>query len=104
MSENYRSRVERKQAAGNSKKQKPKKKKRGIAKKIILVLLAVGIIGMITGATTFYVLASDAPPLDEALLKDPLSSKVLDRNGNTIYEFGVEKRTYVTTDEILKII
>jgi penicillin-binding protein 1A len=103
MSENYRSRVERKQAVGKSKNQKPKKKKRGIAKKIILVLLAVGIIGMITGATTFYVLAKDAPPLDEALLKDPLSSKVLDRNGNTIYEFGVEKRTYVTTDEIPKI-
>ena len=103
MSENYRSRVERKQAASTNKKQKPKKKKRGIAKKLLLVFLAIGIIGMITGATTFYVLASDAPPLDEALLKDPLSSKVLDKNGNMIYEFGVEKRTYVSTDEIPKI-
>ncbi|MBD8070209.1 PBP1A family penicillin-binding protein [Bacillus sp. PS06] len=55
---------------------------------------------MVAGATTFYIMAKDAPALDEALLKDPISSKVLDKDGNKIYEFGVEKRTYVSIDKI----
>ncbi|WP_010284114.1 PBP1A family penicillin-binding protein [Bacillus timonensis] len=55
---------------------------------------------MIAGATTFFVMASGAPKLDESLLKDPLSSKVYDMNGNKIYEFGAEKRTYVPLEQI----
>ncbi|MFC4322693.1 transglycosylase domain-containing protein [Litchfieldia salsa] len=98
MSEKYKSREERKTATKNTKKQK--KKKRNILKQIFLTLIILGIIGIVAGATTFFVLAKDAPPLDEALLKDPLSSKVLDKNGDKIYEFGVEKRTYVSIDEI----
>lgn len=45
-------------------------------------------------------MASGAPELDESLLKDPLSSKVYDMNGNKIYEFGAEKRTYVSLNQI----
>lgn len=55
---------------------------------------------MVAGATTFFVMASGAPPLDESLLKDPLSSKVYDKDGNKIYEFGAEKRTYVPLNQI----
>ncbi len=103
MSQNYRSREERKQAS-TTKKKKPKKKNRGIFKKIFIALIILGIIGMLAGVSTFYVLAKDAPPLDAALLKDPLSSTVLDKDGNKIYEFGVEKRTYVSIDEIPDIL
>ncbi|WP_235848419.1 penicillin-binding protein 1A [Litchfieldia alkalitelluris] len=98
MSEKYRSREERRVATNKSKKRK--KSKAGVVKRILIVLFAIGIIAMLAGATTFYVMAKDAPPLDEALLKDPISSKVLDKNGDKIFEFGVEKRTYVSIDKI----
>ncbi|WP_449536709.1 PBP1A family penicillin-binding protein [Ferdinandcohnia sp. Marseille-Q9671] len=101
MSEKFQSREARRHAnQQNNKKKKGKKQKSSIFKRILLVILALGIIGMITGATTFFVMASGAPPLDESLLKDPLSSKVYDINGNKIYEFGAEKRTYVPLNEI----
>jgi penicillin-binding protein 1A len=98
MSEKYKTREERRHA--NQKKKKPKKAKGSLFKRIILIILLIGIIGMVAGATTFFVMASGAPPLDESLLKDPLSSKVYDMDGNKIYEFGAEKRTYVPLDQI----
>ncbi|MEH7385505.1 PBP1A family penicillin-binding protein [Bacillus sp. JJ1521] len=98
MSEKYQSREERRHA--NQKKKKRKKSKGQVFKRILLVILLIGIIGMVAGATTFFVMASGAPPLDESLLKDPLSSKVYDMNGNKIYEFGAEKRTYVPLNQI----
>ncbi len=98
MSEKYQSREERRHA--NQKKKKRKKSKGGVFKRILLMILLIGIIGMVAGATTFFVMASGAPKLDESLLKDPLSSKVYDMNGNKIYEFGAEKRTYVPLNQI----
>ncbi|MFT4413054.1 PBP1A family penicillin-binding protein [Fredinandcohnia humi] len=101
MSERYQSREERRQAKGSIKKKKrPGKQKGSLLKRFLLICFALGIIGMVTGVTTFIVLASKAPPLDEALLKDPLSSKVYDINGEKIYEFGAQKRTYVPLEEI----
>jgi len=102
MSENYRSRQERRQAI--TKKKVKKKPTRGLFKNVLLFFLILGIVGMVAGGTTFFVLAKDAPPLDESLLQSPLSSVVLDRNGEKIYEFGVEKRTYVSIDEIPDIL
>ncbi|MDR4888677.1 PBP1A family penicillin-binding protein [Fredinandcohnia sp. QZ13] len=98
MSEKYQSREERRHA--NQKKKKRKKSKGSLFKRILLIILLIGIIGMVAGATTFFVMASGAPELDESLLKDPLSSKVYDMNGNKIYEFGAEKRTYVSLNQI----
>src|SRR5690606_6088119 len=101
MSEKYQSREERRLANQKNKKKRKKSKPKGsIFKRVLFIILLIGIIGMVAGATTFFVLASGAPKLDESLLKDPLSSKVYDMDGNKIYEFGAEKRTYVPLNKI----
>ncbi|MCA1030475.1 PBP1A family penicillin-binding protein [Bacillus timonensis] len=102
MSEKYRTREERRHIKKS--KKRLKKSKGPLLKKIFIFILLIGIIGIITGATTFFVLAKDAPPLDEAALRDPLSSKVYDKNGELIYEFGSEKRTFVSYNEIPEIV
>ncbi len=74
-----------------------------IFKKGLIAFFIIGIMAMIVGAITFFALVKDAPPLDEALLKDPVSSKVLDMNGKKITEIGVEKRTYASYQDIPKL-
>ncbi len=103
MSEKYKTREQRKRVSSNNKK-KPEKNIKGFMRKAFLTILVIGIIGMIGGATTFFVLAKDAPPLDESLLKDPLSSKVYDMNGELIAELGIEKRTHVSYNEIPELV
>jgi penicillin-binding protein 1A len=103
MSEKYKTREQRKRVNSKTKK-KPEHNVNGILKKTFLTLLVIGIIGMIGGATAFFVLAKDAPPLDESLLKDPLSSKVYDMNGELIAELGIEKRTHVSYNEIPELV
>lgn len=43
---------------------------------------------------------SDAPKLDEKLLKDPVTSKILDENGKLLAEVGTENRDYVNYEDI----
>ncbi|WP_456278584.1 PBP1A family penicillin-binding protein [Bacillus sp. AK128] len=100
MAEN-KSRAELKQA------KKKTKKKPGSAgsifKKVIIAFFILGIVGMIAGGITFFALVKDAPPIDEALLKDPVSSKLLDKDGNKFAEIGIEKRTHVQYQNIPKL-
>lgn len=106
MTEQYRTRMERRKVSEESSpKKQPRPKKAGtVLKRIFLLLLTLGIIGIIAGAITFFVLIKDAPPLDEALLKDPLSSTVYDINGNQIYELGEQKREHVSFEEIPDVV
>ena len=46
----------------------------------------------------------DAPKLEKAKLVNPLSSKIYDKNGDLVYEYGKEKRTNVTYDQIPKLV
>ncbi|WLR43702.1 transglycosylase domain-containing protein [Bacillus carboniphilus] len=97
MTEQYKSRIEkRKKTQG---KKKPKSKWI-ILKKIILAMFALAIVVIIAGGATFAYYISDAPELNEDLLKGNLSSKIYDRDGNEIGEIGAEKRRYVSYDEI----
>jgi len=109
MTDNYRSRVERRQAikqTANKKANKNKRKAVSLFKRLIFFMLLFGIIGMVSGIATFAYYVKDAPPLDEAKIKDPLSSTIYDMNGNKIAELGVpgEKRAYVSYNEIPKIL
>ena len=103
MSENLQSRTARREAEErNTKNKKPKKK--GLFKKIILILLFIGVIGLGSGAGLFFYYASTAPKLDEELLRDPLSSDILYANGDLMYTTGSEKREYVSYDEIPQLL
>ncbi|WP_228256692.1 transglycosylase domain-containing protein, partial [Malaciobacter molluscorum] len=46
----------------------------------------------------------DAPKLEKAKLVNPLSSKIYDKNGDLVYEYGKEKRTNVTYEQIPKLV
>ncbi|WP_110927650.1 transglycosylase domain-containing protein [Bacillus massiliglaciei] len=110
MAEEYKTREERrKMAAKSSDKNAPKnnsgkksKKPRNLFKRVILILLTIGIIGLIAGGATFAYYVSGTPELDEKLLKDPVSSKILDSNGEVLAELGTENRDYVNYEDIPK--
>jgi penicillin-binding protein 1A len=105
MSGEYRSRVERKQAAKRAKPKKTKKRKgASLFQKIIIAVLLLMMVGMVGGIATFAYFIKDAPPLDEAKIKDPLSSTVYDMNGHKVAELGGHKRTYISYKDIPKVL
>lgn len=105
MAEKYQTREERRKQQANS-KQKGKKKGRGkvTIKRIFLTLVAIGIVGLLTGVGTFAYMVKDAPELDEKLLKDPISSEIYDKDKKLITEIGAEKRDYVDYEDIPKLV
>ncbi|ABS21594.1 PBP1A family penicillin-binding protein [Bacillus cytotoxicus] len=107
MSENYRSRTERKhakqQTKDKNKKDKPKKKG-SFFKKFLVTCLLLGIVGLVAGVSAFFVIVKDAPKLDKAKLVNPLSTKFYDKDGNFFYEYGAEKRTAITYDQVPKVV
>ncbi|MDG4656135.1 PBP1A family penicillin-binding protein [Ectobacillus antri] len=109
MSDNYRSREERKQAEKAKQEQKKQKsekprKKGSFFKKFLITCLLLGIIVLGAGVSTFYAMIKDAPKIDEAKLADPVSTKFYDKDGGFIHEYGVERRTPITYDQIPKVL
>lgn len=98
MSENNKSRVERRKLQQRQKKKKQSTK--AIIKKIFLTCLVIGFISLVAGVGAFAYMVSDAPKLDPERLKDPISSKIYDMNNQLITELGIQKRDYVEFDEI----
>jgi penicillin-binding protein 1A len=102
MSEKYQSREDRRNKLSGQKK-KGKKKTAGLWKKVFLSLVIIGLIGAIAGGVTIAMIIKDTPKLDEELLKDPVSSKILDKDGKVITEVGAVNRDYVVYDDIPKL-
>lgn len=73
-------------------------------KKLIGVLFVFFFIICIGVGILFLTYIQSAPPLDPKLLKDPISSKVYDMNGELIVELGQEKRTRITYQDIPKVV
>lgn len=104
MSEKYQTREERRKQLAEKKKSKGNKSKKGAFKKVFLLLIALGIIGMITGVATFAFMVKDAPKIDEAALKDPIPSQIFDKDKNPVTEVGSVNRDYVEYEEIPKLV
>ena len=87
-------------------RRKKKQTKGSIIKKIFLSLLAVGLIGLIAGASLFFYYASQAPEVNRAELVDTLPSKILDKDGTVVKEVGAgaQNRDLVTLEEIPKVL
>ncbi|MCM3763770.1 penicillin-binding protein 1A [Neobacillus niacini] len=105
MSEDYRSRIERKKIQGQQQRasKQPKSKKRGkIAwKKVFYICLTLGLVMLLVGAGAFLWIIKDAPKFDETLLKDPLSSEVYAADEKTVIaEIGTEKRDDISIKQI----
>ncbi|MGE7759503.1 PBP1A family penicillin-binding protein [Peribacillus sp. NPDC097895] len=102
MAEKYNTREERRKQ-GQTQKKGPKKgpkKPANMLKRIFLILVTIGIIGLVAGGAAMAYFISDAPKLDEKLLKDPVTSKILDENGKLLAEVGTENRDYVNYEDI----
>ncbi len=108
MDQQINSRKQRKQLEEQQRKRHTKKKgpkepkgpKSSLIKKIIIAILALGIAMFVIGASVFAFYAAQAPKLDEALLKDPVSTKFFDSNGKVFYTMGNEQREHVAYEDI----
>ena len=103
MSDNINSRAARRknvEAERTRKKSKKPNNAKNIIKKVVLALVIIGFAGLLGGAGLFAFYASSAPDLDENLLKDPLSSELLDINGDVFMKSGIEKREFVPYADI----
>ncbi|MCM3118855.1 penicillin-binding protein [Neobacillus sp. MER 74] len=106
--ETYQSREERKRAErarqNQDRSNRKPKKKGSILKKIIIVCLVLGLVSTGAGAITFASMIKGSPNLDDSKLVDPLSTKFYDKNGKFLYEYGKEKRTKITYDQLPKVL
>lgn len=87
-----------------SKSENKKKNGKQLFKRIFLILLSLGIIGMVAGAVTFAIMVKDAPELDEATLKDSISSTIYDKDDNEIAKVGAVNRDYVNYEDIPELV
>lgn len=109
MSEQYKSRMEKRAKEKENKTGKNKKSGKPssfktIAKRIFLTLLVLGFIGLVSGVGVATYWISDAPKFDPAALKDPVPSTIYDMNNEPITELGIEKRDLVTFEEVPKLV
>ncbi|MDQ0201225.1 transglycosylase domain-containing protein [Neobacillus ginsengisoli] len=105
--ETYRYRQERKQAENirqNQQRSNKSPKKGSLLKKVLIACLLLGVVSTGAGAITFAAMIKDAPKLDSSKLVDPLSTKFYDKNGNLLYEYGKEKRTKITYNQVPKVL
>lgn len=102
MAEKYKTRGERRKQSESQKKGQKKPKK--MIKRIFLILVTIGMIGLLAGVGTFAYYISDAPKLDESLLKDPIASKLYDKDKDLLAEVGLENRDFVNYEEIPKLV
>lgn len=109
MDKQYNSREERKRMEqeqkkrGNrssAKKKKPAKPKKSLFKRLFLVFASLFILVMLIGGGFFTYYAMTAPKLDEETLKDPVSSKFYDKNGDEFYSMGSEEREHVDIEDV----
>lgn len=104
MTDKYQTREERRKQLEASKKKAPKKAKKksgmNLFKRVLLILLTIGIIGIIAGGVTFAIMVKDAPDLNPETLKDPISSTIYDKNDEEIAKVGAVNRDYVNYEDI----
>jgi penicillin-binding protein 1A len=98
------SRVALRQQAHQSKEKMDKtgkpKKKRNIFLKILIGIIAIGVICVMAGAALFVYYASSAPKLEESALGATASSKLYAMNKEIIADLGAEKRELVEPNQI----
>lgn len=103
MAEQYKTRGERRKQAEAHKKTH-KKQPNKMLRRIFLTLVTIGIICLVAGVGTFAYYISDAPKLDEKLLKDPVASTIYDKDKEVLAEVGKENRDYVNYEDIPELV
>ncbi len=110
MTEEYKSRTERRRAKESRRQKRRTEKGRNkgsfgsLAKKLVLALVILFMIGLIGGLGAFAYFISDTPELDPQKLKDPVPSQVYDMNNEVVTELGTEKRDLVAFDDVPELV
>ncbi|TWI58911.1 transglycosylase domain-containing protein [Halalkalibacter nanhaiisediminis] len=91
MSEETSTRQGRRQARQKT-KPKNKKPKKGLWKKILLSIVTLGIIAIIAGGITAFVMISGAPPLDAEKLTLSQAAQMYDQNDELVSQLDSEER------------
>ncbi len=80
------------------------KKKKSILKTMLLMTLLFCVLGLTGAGVAFAIVVKNAPPLNEALLKDSLASTIYDKDGKQLMTLGHENRTFVPYKNIPKVL
>ncbi|PWA08903.1 penicillin-binding protein [Pueribacillus theae] len=102
MTEQYRSRTERRKMKKNPKKTKRKK---GMVKRIFTALLLIFLIFFIAGTVTVFAMLRGTPELNPELLKDPVSSNIYDKDDEEIATVsGEENREFASIQDTPELV
>lgn len=69
-------------------------------RRILFIIVAVIVLGLLTGAGLFFYYAQSAPKITQSALSSDASTRVYDANGKVISRLGAQNRTYVTSKNI----
>lgn len=103
MSDQYKSRSEKRrqeQMKQTKKKHKKQSNKKVSFKKIMMTILILGLIAAVGVGGLFAYYISKSPELDPEKLSIPSSSKVYDKDGELFADIGEEQRVKVSYDEL----
>ncbi|WP_125583553.1 transglycosylase domain-containing protein [Levilactobacillus cerevisiae] len=80
----------------------PKKPRTGwrTFRRILFVLVAIGVFAILAGAGLFFFYAQSAPKISQSALSSDTSTRVYDANGNVISRLGAQNRNYVKSKNI----
>ncbi|MBM7569861.1 transglycosylase domain-containing protein [Aquibacillus albus] len=90
-----------KQSQSRSARRKQRKQnKKTIWKKVLLLIIILGVVSMLGIGAVFTYYVAGAPDINEALLSDPASTKVYDINKEVFADLGTYKRTKISYDDL----
>lgn len=81
----------------------PKKPRRNgwrLFRRILFIVVAVVVLGLLAGAGLFFYYAQSAPKVTQGALSSDTSTRVYDAKGNIISRLGAQNRSYVKSDNI----
>lgn len=69
-------------------------------RRILYVVVAIGVFAILAGAGLFFFYAQSAPKVTQSALSSDASTRIYDANGNVISRMGAQNRTYVKAKHI----
>lgn len=84
----------------------PRRPHRGwrLFRRIVFIIVAIGVLGILAGAGLFFYYAQSAPKITQSALSSDASTRVYDANGKVISRLGAQNRTYVSNQDIPKLL
>ncbi|MDT6980724.1 transglycosylase domain-containing protein [Levilactobacillus zymae] len=80
--------------------QKPRRNGWRTFRRILYVLVAIVVLGLLAGAGLFFYYAQSAPKISQSALSSDASTRVYDADGKVISRLGAQNRTYVKAKNI----